>query len=228
MRLSRLVLAAFFGFGVCRIASAAVNPFEVIGETWSAWKDRLFGSGNATPAVVDAPARGPVPIQPGHPVRIAIGNDAPERDFARGSSRYRIVELPAPLAHAAVRVQVSALPNEHGRGHVVFKPFLYVLGDDDAPRDPVEVKPLHLDIRPFRRTRLLGCVMLSDVRRFAVATSKAAIGKNYESEVREAVKAPTQGGFYYATDAVKVRLPYAATGSVVIEVSAQKEAGHGC
>jgi hypothetical protein len=95
-------------------------------------------------------------------------------------------------------------------------------------RDTVEVKPLHLDIRPFRATRLLGCVTLDKTHRFAVGTASDVVGKSYESEVREAIKAPTQGGFYYATDAVKVKLPYAATGELILEVTSEPEAGKGC
>lgn len=110
----------------------------------------------------------------------------------------------------------------------MFKPFLYTLNADDTVRDTVEVKPLHLDIRPFRRTRLLGCATLDKVVRFAVATEPGVVGKSYESEVRDAIKAPTQGGFYYATDAVKVKLPYADTGELTLEVTRESAPGKGC
>jgi hypothetical protein len=46
--------------------------------------------------------------------------------------------------------------------------------------------------------------------------------------VRDAVKAPTQGGFYYTTDAVKTKLPFAATGDLVLEVTREAKAGEGC
>jgi hypothetical protein len=203
----------------------AANPLEVITETFSDWKDRLFGK---SLDIVDAPADGVVLLDPAHAVRLRIDSTAPERDFPKGKSRYRVIELPADLEHAAVRVQVTALGREGMFGHEVFKPFFYALNDDDSTRDPVEVKPLHLDIRPFRRTRLLGCVTLDKVTRFAVATAPDVVGKSYESEVREAIKAPTQGGFYYATDAVKVKLPWAATGELVLEVTREAEAGKGC
>ena len=206
----------------------AANPLTVVGETWSHWKDRLFGSGHPTPATIDAPATGPISMLPGHPQRLHVDSAAPERDFSKGSSHYRLIELPDELEHAAVRIQVIAQKKAHGRGHVVFKPLLYVLGSDDKPRDPVVAQPLHLDIRPFRRTRLLGCVTLDKVQRFAVATSADAVGKSYESEVRDAIKAPSQYGFQYSTDAVKVNLPYAASGVLVIEVTGEKSAGKGC
>ncbi|MEP7044489.1 MAG: hypothetical protein ABI843_15595, partial [Dokdonella sp.] len=124
--------------------------------------------------------------------------------------------------------QVVAEPNRKGRGNAVFKPLLYVLGDADSVREPVEAKPLHLDIRPFRRTRLLGCVTLDKVQRFAIATTPDTVGKSYESEVREAVSAPTPGGFHYATDAVKAKLPYAETGTLILEVSTAPASGKGC
>jgi hypothetical protein len=206
----------------------AANPFHLISETYSEWKERLFGAGHPVPRVVDAPANGPVELQPGHPQKLHIDAQAPERDFNKGRSRYRVVELPGELEHATVRLQVFTQRNEKGHGNTVFKPLLYVLGDDDSAHDPVEAKPLHLDIRPFRRSRLLGCVKLEKVRRFAIATAADVVGKSYESEVREAVNAATPGGFYYTTDAVKVRLPYAATGTLTIEVTAEKTTGAGC
>jgi hypothetical protein len=46
--------------------------------------------------------------------------------------------------------------------------------------------------------------------------------------VRDSLRAPTRGGFYYRTDAVKVKLPYAATGELVLEVTGQSTAGKGC
>ena len=226
MNLPRILLGL-----ACVLAAqpaCAINPLRAIGETFSDWKTRLFGSEPDTPQVIDAADREPIALHPGQLVRFGVGNDSPEREFAKGTSHYRIVELPQELAHAALRVQVVAQGKEKGRGSTVFKPLFYVLDDDDTARAPVEVKPLHVDIRPFRRTRLLGCVTLDKVRRFAVATTPEVVGKAYQSEVREAVKAPTKGGFYYSTDAVKLRMPYAATGMLILEITAEKAANTGC
>lgn len=213
---------------LCPLQARALNPLALISETYTHWKDRLFGADHAKPALVDAPALGPITIEVEHPLRFSIDLSAPERDFAKGKSRYRVLELAQPLEHAAVRVQVIAQHKRHGHGNVVFNPLLYVLGDGDNARDPVVVKPLHLDIRPFRRTRLLGCVTLENVQRFAVATAADSIGKSYETDVRDAVKAPTPGGFYYTTDAVKVSLPYADSGVLIIEITKENKAGEGC
>ena len=206
----------------------AANPLRFVSETFGEWKERLFGTSRAEVSETRAPSEGPVPLVPGTRVHIDIDAQAPERKFAKGESHFRIVELPEELEHAAVRVQVIAGRNPNGRGHAVLKPLLYVYGDGDEVRDPVEVAPLHLDIRPFRKSRLLGCVPLDKVHRMAIATAADAVGKSYESEVREAVKAPTQYGFYYSTDAVKVKLPYAATGSVILEVTKAEKTGAGC
>jgi hypothetical protein len=203
----------------------ASNPFAVIGETFSDWKDRLFGKPHPT---VDAPAEGPIALQPEHATRIHIDKSTPAREFPKGESRYRVIDLPAGIEHAAVRVQITALPRDATFGHQVFKPYFYTLNDDDSVRDTIEIKPLHLDIRPFRRTRLLGCTTLDKVSRFAIATAPDVVGKSYESEVRDAIKAPTQGGFYYATDAVKVKLPWAATGELTLEITAESATGKGC
>ncbi len=207
-------------------ATHALDPLRLITETFSEWKERLFGSNS--PAVVDAPPHGPILVSPAHPQRFTITPDTSLRDFSRGRSRFRLVELPRELDHAAVRIQIIAQRNRKGRGNTVFKPVLYALNSDDAVRDPVEVKPLHLDIRPFRRTRLLGCVPLENLQRFAVATAPDIVGTYYKSEVREAVKAPTRGGFYYATDAVKMRLPYVDTGVLILDVIETGAKGEGC
>jgi hypothetical protein len=213
-------------FGVSMAAPAlASNPLSVISETFSDWKDRLFGKHVPT---VDAPAEGPIPLQLEHATRIRIDTSTPAREFPKGESRYRVIELPAGIGHAAVRVQVSAEPRDGAFGHEVFKPYFYTLNADNSVRDTIEIKPLHLDIRPFRRTRLLGCTTLDDVERLAIATAPDVVGKSYESEVRDSIKAPTQGGFYYATDAVKVKLPWAATGEIILEITAETAAGKGC
>ena len=209
------------------IGAAAANPLSFVTETFSDWRNRLFGKGHPTPDIVDAPATGDIKLEPGHPVRLRVGEKAPQKDFAKGKSRYREIELPESLPYASVRVQVVAQRGKE-HGNTMFKPLFYVHGEGDALRDPVEVKPLHVDIRPFRKTRLLGCAKLENVQRFAVATDASAVGKSYVSEVREAVKAPTQNGFYYTTDSIKARLPYAATGTLILEVSAEKDAKSGC
>ncbi|TCO40446.1 hypothetical protein EV148_105244 [Dokdonella fugitiva] len=220
------LLLAILVLAACAQAHAA-NPLSFVTETFGHWKDRLFGRPARPVPEMKAPPSGPIALPPGTRVRFGIDDDAPQNDFSKGRSRYRVIELPEELEHAAVRVQVIARKNPAGHGNVVFKPLLYVIEGDDF-RAPVEVKPLHLDIRPFRKSRLLGCVTLDKVRRIAVATTPNALGKSYESEVRDAVKAPTQGGFYYTTDAVKTKLPFAATGDLVLEVTREAKAGEGC
>lgn len=214
-RLPALVCAAL----LLASCAAARSPL-------AAWKERLFGTPDPPP--VDAPASGVVLLSPGRPQRVLVDGAAPRREFPQGSSRYRLIELPRTYAHATLQVRVLARPRSEGRGNSVFRPIVYVLDDAEKVRATVEVRPLHLDIRPFRRTRLLACVPLEDVRRFAIATSPKRVGTSYETEVRDALKAPTRGGFHYRTDAVKVKLPYAETGELVLEVTEQDARGEGC
>lgn len=221
-------LAVLLVFFLAAQPVLAANPLQLISETYSEWKERLFGSGHSAPAIIDAPATGPIALQAGHPQKLHIGADAPQREFEKGKSRYRVIELPAELEHAAVRLQVLTERNKGGHGNAVFKPLLYVLGEGDSAGKAVEAKPLYLDIRPFRRTRLLGCVKLDKVHRFAIATAADALGKFYESGVRDALTAPTQRGFYYTTDAVKVKLPYVATGTLIIDVLPESTDDKGC
>ena len=62
----------------------------------------------------------------------------------------------------------------------------------------------------------------------AVATTPDAIGKAYESKSRDKLSAPSKASFYYSTDPVKVKLPYADTGEFIVEVTEESEPGVGC
>jgi hypothetical protein len=200
---------------------AAANPFTI-------WKERLFGEHPTRPAVHKAAADGVVLLGTDRPERIVIGADLEPRDFPEGRSRYREIELQREFGHVAVRVQVIAESNPGGRGNAVFMPILYVLDDLDKVRDSTLVEPLEIDIRPFKATRLLACVNLERVRRFAIATPASAVGKFYESKARDNLKAPSKGGFYYSTDPVKARLPFVDAGELIIEVTPVKGKGEGC
>ena len=101
----------------------------------------------------------------------------------------------------------------------ILEPVLYLLDEEGNVRKTVEFETLEPDLRAFKRTQLIGCALADNVQRLLVATPADAVGKNYESAAREAVKAPTQSGFFYSTtEASKLKLPYAATGELVLEV----------
>ncbi len=201
--------------------SQAANPFTV-------WKDRLFGEQPSKPRAKRAPDQGVVLLGMDRPERILVGSNAEQRKFPKGKSRYREIELQREFARVAVRIQVIADNNPNGRGNAVFKPVLYVLDDKGEVTESTEVEPLEIDIRPFKPTRLLACVNLEKVRRFAIATPDSAKDKFYESRSRDKLNASSKGGFYYSTDAVKARLPYVETGELIIEVSRIKNKGEGC
>lgn len=201
--------------------ASASNPFTI-------WKDRLFGEQPTKPRIRRAPDQGVVLLGLNRPERVVVSADTEQKKFPKGLSRFREIELQREFEHVAVRVQVIADNNPKGRGNAVFKPVLYVLDDNDKVSDSTVVEPLEIDIRPFKPTRLLACINLDKVRRFAIATPASAQGKFYESRSRDKVKASSKGGYYYSTDAVKVRLPYVGTGELVIEVSPVKKKGEGC
>ena len=163
------------------------------------------------------------------PERFVISSQSPLRAFPEGESRYRLVELSRTYAYVAVRLRVMARPNPDGRGNSVFKPIVYVIGDDEQVRESKEAEPLLIDIQPFNRTRLLACISLENVRRFAIATPAAAVDTFYETKSRSKLKAPkTSYGFYYSTEPVKVKLPYKSIGEMVLEVTTEDRAGAGC
>ena len=199
----------------------AANPFTV-------WKDRLFGERTSSPRIGRAADQGVVVLGFDRPERIKVGPDAEQAEFPKGKSHYREIELAREFKHVAVRIQVLAESNPQGRGNAVFKPVLYVLGDDGKVRDTAMVEPLQIDIRPFKATRLLACVNLENVRRFALATPASAPGKFYESRSRDKLKASSKGGFYYSTDPVQVQMPYVETGELIIEVARVDKKGDGC
>lgn len=212
-----VLLAALSGFA----DPAQANPL-------TEWKKRLFGQRPAASPVRDAVAEGPIVLGPERPERVVIDANAPERDFPEGRSRYREIELPREYAHAALRVQVIAQPRSKGHGNGVFKPILYLLGDDGRLGKTVKVEPLLLDIRPFQPTRLLACVPLEKVRRFALATPSNADSHSYQSAARDKVNASSKKGFYYSTDTVKATLPYDEVGQVVLEFTSESAEGKGC
>jgi hypothetical protein len=218
---ARIAIALIFPLALLAADVAAANPFTL-------WKDRLFGERHSRPAVHKAAADGVVLLGTDRPERIAIGPDQELRDFPKGRSRYREIELQREFTHVAVRVQVIAESNPGGRGNAVFEPILYVLDDLDKVRDTTLVEPLEIDIRPFKATRLLACVNLEKVRRFAIATPASSAGEYYESKSRDKLKASSKGGFYYSTDPVKARLPFVDTGELIIEVTPVKGKGEGC
>ena len=216
-----LMRSLFVGVVVLAPSVAGANPFVE-------WKERLFGSRPSAPELPRAPDEGVVVLGVDRPQRLRIGPETPQRNFPQGTSRYREIELPREFENVAVRIQVIAARNRKGRGNSVFKPVLYLLNEDGSIRDSRPADPLYLDIRPFKPTRLLSCVSLEDVRRFALATTPDAVGKSYESKARDKLKTPAKAGFYYSTDPVKVKLPYAETGEFIIELTEQGANGEAC
>jgi hypothetical protein len=214
-----------FAFGLALVLSAgsasANNPFV-------AWKERLFGARPAHSPVREAADDGVVVLGVDRPELLRILGDSEQRAFPGGRSRYREIELQREFEHVTLRIQVLASANPHGRGNAVFKPVIYLLDDRGEVRASKSVEPLYLDIRPFRRTRLLACVPLEKVRRFALATPASALGTSYESKLRDKVSATSKNGFYYATDPIKVNLPYIETGDLIVEVVRSNRGDEGC
>ncbi|HJU40156.1 MAG TPA: hypothetical protein VJ724_11330 [Tahibacter sp.] len=196
-------------------ATAEAGPLD--------WINRQLGREPAQPkpGVAQARTAGPIEILPEQPIRFPIDDTSPEAELPRGRSYFRRVELPKPVENATVDVRVVAQDSPKGRFRTVFKPLFYVLDDEGNVRETVSVDALALDIRPFQPTELAGCARIKNLRRFLVATTEKEVGAAFESGARDKVSAPTKGGFYYSTDAVKVKLPYAATGEVVLTVSAK-------
>ena len=211
-----LALALVFVGAVAGTAQAA-NPIDWIAE-------KLHGATSADKSLPPPSAealrdRGPVALKPGEPVRFHIGEEAPEAELPKGRSHFRRVELEGSVSKAHVRVTVLAQDAKEGKGHNVFKPLLYVLDEEGNVKNTLEFGDLELDIRPFTRTRLNGCVAAEGLQRFLIATAEKSIGSHFETVSRDAVKAPTQSGFFYSsTESLKVKLPYADTGELVLNV----------
>lgn len=193
-------------------AGSAANPFDWI-------EKKLIGKREPPkPAPAELRDPGPIMLKPGQPIRFWIGDAAPEAELPRGRSHFRRIEVEGTVEHAHVRIATVADDAPNGKGHVVFKPLIYVLAEDGDVRETLEPDPLAIDIRPFKRTRLNGCVEVGRLQRFLVATSAKSLENAFHSDARESLKAPTQGGFYYRTEALKVKLPYAPTGELILSV----------
>lgn len=198
------------------------------GNPLAEWTQRLFGGRSDAPRVPLAPAEGVIVLDLERPERIRIDAQAEQRDFPKGRSRYRELELPREYAHVAVRLQVISRPNPAGRGNAAFKPILYVLEDDGSVRESRDAEPLQIDIRPFKPTRLLACIPVDKVRKLALATPSSAVGQFFQSSARDKIKAPSKGGFYYETNSIKSNLPYVDTGELVVEIVRAGGKGQGC
>lgn len=192
-------------------AAASAGPIR-----WA--KEKLAGEDKPKPGVVQA-RPGAVTLLIDQPTRLSIDDAAPTAELPKGRSYFRRVELNQPVAEAQVEVRVIAQDSEQSRHRTVFKPLFYVLDDEGNVRESIAMDALKIDIRPFQPTALVGCVKIKQLQRFLLATQEKDVGTSYESGARDSVKAASKGGFYYATDAVKVKLPYAATGEVVLTVS---------
>lgn len=221
LRFLLFLLSGLLAIAACRSAIAA-NPFVQ-------WRDRLFDVTPTDPPLANVGSDESLVLGWRRPQRFLIDGKSPEGDFPpTGRSHYRLIELPREVDHVAIRLQVLTTNQRGQRGNTMFKPIIHVWSDDGHPRPLIEVKPLLVDIRPFRRTRLLACITLDHVRRFAVATDPSLVGKYFESAVRDKVEAPTSYGFYYSTGPVKLNLPYALFGEMVIEATPEKKSGEGC
>ncbi|MGB0135162.1 hypothetical protein [Dokdonella sp.] len=214
------------GWSFCLIALISTSE-ALAGNPLAEWTDRLFGGRADSSRVLMAPDEGVVVLDLERPERVRIDANADQREFPKGKSRYRELELPREYANVAVRLQVISRPNPEGRGNSAFKPILYVLDDDGNVRESREVDSLQIDIRPFRPTRLLACIPMEKVRRLALATPSAAVGQYFQSKPRDKIKAPSKNGFYYETNSIKSNLPYVSTGELIVEVvpATGKDAG---
>lgn len=208
----------------CGLAAVIAGAAEAGPIDWV--QRKLGGKSDGKPdepraGVVKVREPGPIALLPEQPMRFPIDDASPEAELPRGRSYFRRVELPQAVADATVSVRVVAQDAPNGRGRTVFKPLFYVLDDEGNVRETVGVDALKLDIRPFQPTELQGCAKVKNLRRFLVATTEKDVGAAFESGARDKVSAPSKGGFYYSTDAVKVKLPYAPTGELVLTVSAK-------
>ncbi|HSX59983.1 MAG TPA: hypothetical protein VLF18_07285 [Tahibacter sp.] len=209
----RLVVAVVAVAAFAFSAASAAGPLNWV-------REKLGGKPEAPKAGVVTAQPGAITLLLDQPTRLPVDATAPEAELPRGRSYFRRVELSKPVDEALIEVRVIAQDSDTTKHRTVFKPLFYLLDDEGNVRETVAVDPLKIDIRPFQPTALVGCVKVSKLNRFLVATTDKDVGKSYESRSRSSVNAPSKGGFYYSTDAVNVKLPYAATGELVLTVSA--------
>lgn len=198
-------------------ALASAGPID-----WA--RRKLGGEPDKPKPGVIAAQPGAITLLPGQPTRFTVDEASPEAELPRGRSFFRRVQLRERLDEALIEVRVIAQDSSASKFRTVFKPLFYLLDEEGNVRETVAVEPLKIDIRPFQTTNLVGCVSVKQLSRFLVATVEADVGKSYESGSRDSVKAASKGGFYYSTEAVKVKLPFAATGELVLTVKPRPSA----
>jgi hypothetical protein len=214
---------AAIGLFLTAIGSTQANPLDWLG-------GKLFGSKpspQSAPEDIAAPGA-PILLKLAEPRRFSLAENSPERELPQGKSRFQRIDLPARLPSAVLQVRLFAKPIKKGGKNTIIRPLIYVLDDGDTPRDAAKVEPLNLDIRPFKATEVTACIKLSDVEHFLVATSGDPKDPTFKSSARDKLNAPSAGGYYYGTDSVDVRLPYAPYGDIEIEVRDVAAGSKGC
>jgi hypothetical protein len=179
------------------------------------------------PARVADNADTPIALAPGTEVRVPIDAASPVAKLGDDDIRYLRFTLTQPLPHARIEVRVTTQRHSSSPRFTVLAPQLVILDGDGGIRKAEPLQPLSLDIEPFRRTELHGCMRVDDLGSFLVATDPSHVGRRYEFNARAKTASHPDHGFYSVQAPMNVFLMYADSGEVLLRVVADAD-GEDC
>lgn len=160
-----------------------------------------------------------VRLEPGEEVRAHFDDTLPTARVRGKEVRYLRFGLPEALEHARIEMEVTTQRHSGNPRFTVLAPQLVLLDRGGDIERIVPVQPLVLDIEPFRRTRLHGCVDARELRGFLVATDPDHVGRRYEfnASPNNVARAPDRG-FGTPRQSIRVFMHYADAGDVLLRV----------
>ncbi|HET8899455.1 MAG TPA: hypothetical protein VFN09_11855 [Rhodanobacteraceae bacterium] len=163
-------------------------------------------------------ATGAYVLAPGKQVRVQIGSTSPVASVDGASIRYQRIKLPTLLKHARIEVRVTTQRHKTSPRFTILAPQAVLLDGDGEIVAVRPLQPLALDIEPFRRTQLHGCIEVDNLAGFLLATDPSRVGDRYEFEARPKPGSHPDRGFYSARSTMRVFMRYADSGELLLRV----------
>lgn len=213
---ARLLGLALLGFS----GIAAAGPVD--------WFRDLFREPKSVPVKISSVNEAPIALRPGKALQLRLDSLAPEFEFADGASRYRRITLTRPLDKAVIRFRVLTQHHEASPRFTALAPELHILNDSGLIRESMPVRPLKLNIAPFRPAELRGCLQVDHLRSFLLAADTDQVDRRYRYNARTRSASYPQRGFYRSDAPINVSLTYAGVGELVLRVLPASKAAALC
>ena len=159
-----------------------------------------------------------VRLEPDEEVRAHFDDALPVAHIDGKEVRYLRFGLPEVLGHARIELEVTTQRHSGNPRFTVLAPQVVILDRGGGVRRVAPVQPLLLDIEPFRRTRLHGCVDAHELRGFLVTTDPDHVGRRYEFDARPSTARVPDRGYGTSRQPIRVFMHYADAGDALLRV----------